>query len=213
MLPRRKSPWTTVSGRAVGHGFCKLGRDVVDLRELARLVDVPKLCEAPHLPLVVAPRTRERRKPGTGDIGGVDLDERIDQVVAKPTAGRLALEPGRQLVRRNVAVDVLHDVERHAEDALVVADGDDRGKSNEPRIAQRQLQPRLTYDVVRRGRQRRTRRPAKDEATLVALEQEGEVRAAAFADAPRPHVARAEPVLVEERPHAVEHEQGRLLEA
>ena len=77
------------------HGVREPGADVLDLRDLPRLVDLPELREAPHLPLVVAPGTRERREPGTAHVGGVDLDERVDQVVAEAAARRLALEPGR----------------------------------------------------------------------------------------------------------------------
>ena len=40
--------------------------------------------------------------------------------------------------------------------------------------------------------------------------EEGEVRAAALADPPRAHLARPEPVLVEERTHPVEHEERGL---
>ena len=74
----------------------------LDLRELTRLVDLPELGEAPDLTLVVAPGPRERRQAGRRDVGGVDLDERVDEVVAETTARRLALESRRQLVRRNV---------------------------------------------------------------------------------------------------------------
>ena len=76
----------------------------------------------------------------------------------------LALEPGRQLVGDHVPVEEAHDVERDAEHALVVADGDDRRQPVEPGGADRVLQPRLAHHVVRRGRQRRPRRPAQDEA-------------------------------------------------
>ena len=82
-------------------------------------------------------------------------------------------------------VEEAHHVERDAEHGLVLADGDDLREAVEPGDADRVLQPRLAHHVVRRGRQRRPRRPAQDEALVAALEQEREVRAAAVADARR----------------------------
>ena len=109
-----------------------------------------------------------------------------------------------------MSVQIRHDVERHAENGLVLRDRDDRRQAREPRLPQRQLESRLPHHVVRRRRKRRPRRAPQHEETVVALEQEGEVRAAALADPPRPQLARAEAVLVEECANAVEHEQRRL---
>ena len=126
MFPSRKSPWTTVGGSGSGTLSASHAETSLDARDLARLVDLPELREAPHLALVVAPRSRERGEAGRRDVGRVDLDERVDEVVAERPLGGLALEPGRQLVRRDEAVEVRHHVERDAEQALVLADRDDR---------------------------------------------------------------------------------------
>ncbi len=183
------------------------------MRELTRLVDLPELVEASDLTLVVTPGPRERREAGCRHVGGVDLDERVDEVVAEKASRRLAFEPRRQLVRRYVAVEVVHDVERDAEDALVLADRDDRRQAREAGLTQRELEPSLPNHIVRGRWQRWTRRTPKDEAALVALEQKREVRAAPFSDAARAQCARPKIVLVEERTHAVEHEQRWLHQA
>ncbi len=141
----------------------------------------------------------------------MDLDERVDEV-GRQTAPRLlgSRDPAGARRSGRSPSRYVHDVERDAEDTLVLADRHDRRQARESGLAESELEPRLTHDVVRGRRQRRTGRAPEREAARVPLEQEREVRPAAFADPLRAHVTRAEPVLVEERPHPVEHEQGRL---
>ena len=177
------------------------------MRDLTRLVDLPELREAPHLALVVAPRSPERGQAGRRDVGRVNLDERVDEVLAERPLGGLALEPGRRVVRRDEAVEVRHHVERDAEQALVLTDGDDRRQPAEARFAQSELQPRLSHDVVGRRWQRRARRAPQHERACLALEQKREVGAAALTDPSCPHLPRTESVLVEKPPHPVEHEE------
>ena len=105
-------------------------------------------------------------------------------------------------------VEEVHDVERDADHALVLADGADR-RQPDPVRRERELQARLADHVVCRGRQRRPRRPAEDEAAVVALEQEREVGAAALADPGRADGARAEAMLVEERLDVLEDQERR----
>jgi len=71
------------------------------------------------------------RESGCRDVGRVDLDERVDEVISEATPRLLAFEPRRQIVRRHVTLQVLHDVERDAEEALVVPDRDDRRQARE----------------------------------------------------------------------------------
>src|ERR687897_1864850 len=92
------------------------------VRDLARLVDLPELCEATDLPLVVTPRSGEGRERRSRDVRGVDLDERVHQVVAERSPSTLCLESSGRLFRRNDSVEEVHDVEGHAEQARVVAD-------------------------------------------------------------------------------------------
>ena len=151
-------------------------------RELPRLVDLPELREALHLPLEVAARPSERGELGSGDVGRVDLGERVDEVEPEPAA-RSGVSRARAAARSVTTwpVEEAHHVEVHAEDALVVADGDDLRQADALRH-ECELQPRLAHHVVRRRRQRRARRAAEHEPLGAALEQEGEVRAAADAD-------------------------------
>jgi hypothetical protein len=112
-----------------------------------------------------------------------------------------------------VAVEVVHDVERDAEQALVLAHGHDRREPHEAALAQGELQSRLADHIVRGRRKRGARRAPEHEPTRLALQQEREVRAAPLADAVSPELTHAEPVLVEERLHPIEHEERRLREA
>ena len=112
-----------------------------------------------------------------------------------------------------MTLEIGHDVERDAEDALVLRDRDDRRKAGEPGLSQRELEPRLAHHIVRRRRQRWARRASQHEPVGSALEQEREVRAAPFTDPPRANVSLAEVAFVEKRADAVEHEQWRLRQA
>ena len=81
--------------RRLGQVVPEPGADLLDLRDLPCLVDVPQLGEPPHLALVVAPRPGERSEARRRDVGGVDLDEHVDEVVAETTARTLMLESRR----------------------------------------------------------------------------------------------------------------------
>ena len=143
----------------------------------------------------------------------MDLDQRLHEILDKPPARRLAFEPGHEVVGHNVALEIRHDVEGDAEDALVLGDGDDRRKARESSLAQRELKPRFPHDVVGRGREWWTRGTSEHEPVGAALEEEREVRASPFTDPSRLDVAVAEVVLVEKRADAIEHEQRRLRQA
>ena len=180
-----------MGGRGSGTCAGERVRHLVDVGELSRLVDLPEVGEAADLAIEVAARSLECGERGCRDVGGVDLDEGVDEVEPErvPRAGRL--EPGWELLGDHVPVEVAHDVERDADHAVVVADGDDLGEPREPGGADRLLQPRLAHHVVGGRRQRRPRRPAEDEALAAALDQEGEVRPAAVTDPRRGHRPRA----------------------
>ena len=182
-------------------------------RQLAGRVHRPELHEPPHLTLGVASRTHERREAGLGHVRPVDLDERVDQVEPKPAPGLgIGGEVRRKLVADHVALEVLHHVERRACDLEVVAHGDD-WRDADALLRERELKPGLAHHVVRRRRKRRPRRPAEDEAAVVALEEEGEVRAARDADSPRAKRAGAQAVFVEERLQPVEDDERWKREA
>ena len=212
-VPEPEVPVDDGRRERIGHVVGEPRRDLVDAWDLTRLVDVPELREAPYLPLVVASRTRERGEARRRDVGRVDLDERLDEIVAERSTRSLGLETRRQLVGRNEPVQVRHDVEGDAEQALVLADRGDRRQPREAGLTQCELQPRLADDVVRGRRQRRSWRTAQDERARLAFEEKREVRATALPDAPRPHIPRAEPVLVEKPADPVEHDERWLRRA
>ncbi len=161
-------------------------RDVDHLGQVARLVHLPELREPAYLARVVVPRSLERGQPGRGHVGRMDLDECVDEVVRQsaPRSG-IAVQWRRQLCRDHVSVDVVHDVERNAEQGIVLAHGA-AVRDADPERCERELQPRLAHDVVRRRRQRWPWRSSQHVSRPVfPLEQEGEVRATALADAAR----------------------------
>ena len=100
--------------------------------------------------------------------------------------------PAAARLRDHVPVEVAHDVERHAEHGLVLADGDDLGEPRRTRrrgarAAGRASRTMSCADGGSGGRGgRRSTKPL-----AAALEQEGEVRAAAVADPRRGRPARS----------------------
>ena len=150
--------------RGLGDPCREPGGDLFDVRQVPRLVDLPELRESPHLSLEVAARPRKGRELGQRDVGSVDLGERVDEVEAESVSRAELLEAGRKRLRDDVPVEVAHDVERHAEHGLVVADGDDLGQALEPGGADRILQAGLPDHVVGRGRERRAWGTAQHEA-------------------------------------------------
>ena len=125
---------------------------------------------------------------------------------ARATLVLVRLEQRRQDVGDDVAVEVLHHVERLAEGVLLAERDDPRYAHAEP--GERELQAGLAEHVVRRGRQRRPRRAPEHEPRPVPLDEEGDVRAAGPDPAHRGRAA-AEAVLVEEALDVLEHEQRR----
>ena len=67
-------------GKRLGDVCAQLAADLVDCRKLARLVELPELREAAHLALEVAAGPGEGDEAGSAHVGGVDLDERVDEV-------------------------------------------------------------------------------------------------------------------------------------
>jgi hypothetical protein len=196
-------------GKRFGDVRGQPGSDLLDVRQLTRLVDLPELSESPHLALQIAAGPREGCELVTRHVGGVNLDQRVDEIETEPPPRLGTLEPRRKLARDHVPVEKPHHVERHAEHVHVFADGDDLRQSPEARRADRGLQTCLADHVVRGRWQRRTRRPAQHEPVAAALDEEGEVRAAAVADPRRGDAARPESVRIEERFDPLCDDQGR----
>ena len=57
--------------------------DGLDVRNLTRLVDLPELREATYLALVVGARPGEHSEHGRRHVRGVDLDQRVDELLAE----------------------------------------------------------------------------------------------------------------------------------
>jgi len=65
-------------------------------------------------------------------VGGVDLDQRVDELLARAAALVGGVEDLGQLRGHHVAVELLHDVEGRADDRLVLAHGEDARHADEP---------------------------------------------------------------------------------
>ena len=183
--------------------------DGLDRRDVTRAVVLPQPEEAPQLALEVAGRLAEALEAGGPPVDGVDLDEAVDELLAHAPAVLLAVERRRDVLRDDVPVDALHDVERRADDRLVVAHREDLGHA---RLARERAQDaRLAQDVVGAGRQRRARRAAQHERGAAAV-----ARCSVTFECPSPTgrdlgLAGAEAVLVEELEQRIEDEQRRAL--
>ena len=174
--------------------------------QLARAVVLPQPGEAPQLALEVARRAAVALEAARAPVGGVDLDERVDQLARRSAA----LQALRQLGGDHVAVDALHHVERRAGDGLVVARRQ-HARDAHVRALERAQQQRLAQHVVRGRRQRRPRRAAQDPFTAVAPDHVGDV-GVPVADRLGLDLAAAEPVRVEEGLERTAHEQRRAVE-
>ncbi len=148
-------------GDGLGHVRLEPFADRLDGRDVARAVVLPQAEEAPQLALEVAGRLAEALEAGVAPVDGVDLDERVDELLADAPAVVGAVERGRHRARDDVALDALHDVEGRADHRLVVADGEHGGHARAP--GERRQHARLAQDVVGAGRQRAARRAAQDD--------------------------------------------------
>ena len=170
-------------GADVGHVRLEPFADRLDRRDLARAVVLPQAEEAAQLALEVAGRLAEALEARVAPVDGVDLDQRVDELLADAPAVLEAVERGRHRARDDVALDALHDVERRADDGLVVAHGEHGGHARA--AGERRQHARLAQDVVRAGRQRAARRAAQHDVGAVAAQRVGHV-GVALADRRRP---------------------------
>ncbi len=69
--------------------------DALDGRDLARLVELPQPGEPAQLALEVAGRLAEALEARRAPVDGVDLDERVDQLLADRRALLGGVERGR----------------------------------------------------------------------------------------------------------------------
>src|SRR4051794_28924126 len=76
----------------IGQVVAQPGADGLDLGDVARLVVLPQPGEAPQLALEVAGRLAEALQPAGLPVDRVDLDERVDELLADPPAPVGAVE-------------------------------------------------------------------------------------------------------------------------
>ena len=179
---------------------------VLDSRDVARAMALPEAAEAPQLAFEVAAGVaREPLQPARAPVDRVDLDERVDELLAAAAPLRRRVECRWHGAREDLAVHALHEVERRADDRRVVAHRQHPRHARRRRL-ERAQQARLAQDVVGARRERPARRPAQHDLPAFAPHEIGDVRVP-LADRLRTHRSGPEPVRVEERLERVEHEQ------
>ena len=134
--------------------------DAVEHRQLARAVVLPQPAEAAQLAVEVAGRLAVALEPAGAPVDGVDLHQRVDQLLADPRARRSSSSAGGTSAVMHVALHPLHHVERRADHGLVVARGEHARRAHVGVLHGGQ-QARLAQHVVGRRRQRRARRAAQ----------------------------------------------------
>ena len=169
---------------------------------------LPQAEEAPQLALEVAGRLAEALQARVAPVDGVDLDQRVDELLADapPVVG--AVERGGHRAGDDVALDALHEIEGRADHRLVVADGEHGGHARASGKGGEDA--RLAQDVVGAGRQRAARRAAQDDVGCVAAQGVGHV-GVALADRFHLDLAGAELVRVQEGHQRLEDEQRLAL--
>jgi predicted ATPase/DNA-binding SARP family transcriptional activator len=164
-------------GRAVGHRRAQRLADLEAGRQLARGVDLPEPRPPAQLALEVAGRLAQGLEAARAPVDGVQLGQRVHELEAEAAALGRRVEVRRQRLADDRPDDLLHDVERRADHAVVLAHREDPWNAHAaPRQAG--LDARLADHVVRGGRQRGRGRAAHDDAGPVALDEVGQVRGA-----------------------------------
>ena len=182
----------------------------VELRDLARAVDLPQAVEAPQLALEVAGRLAESLQPQRASSRrACSSTRRVDQLVGDvPAAARACRATAGIVLGDHGAADTLHDVERRADHLGVVADGQHPRGADRRRLKRRQ-QARLAQDVVGARGQRALaggrRRTTSVDSAKVTLEWPSPTGTALrSAGASRPPAR-------EELPQRLEHQQRLAL--
>lgn len=195
-------------------GSCLAERRVqlVDAGKFAVAGGVQLLAPAAQLPVQEPLGASEVPEADGLRVDGVQLHEGVDQTQHR-LAGALGAQRG-ELLRRAVrgALDVLHDVERRADDRVVLAE-QHRFRDRDGRRVQPADHAVLALHVVRGGQHMTQRRPPDDpSAGAVRLRDEvGQVRTAAL-DEPglERSVHQPRPLAVEMSAQAVEVETWRV---
>ena len=97
------------------------GADALHGGYLAGLVQLPQAEEPPHLAFEIAGRLAEVLEARRPPVHGVDLHERVDQLLADPAALRRRVQRGGDARDDHLALDALHHVERRADHRGVLA--------------------------------------------------------------------------------------------
>ena len=116
--------------------------DALDRVDLARLVDLPEAEKAAYLAFEIAARLAEVLEPHRAPIDGVDLCQRVDQLLRDARALRRRVERVGHGAHHDLALDVAHHVERGA-DRLFVGAHREHLRDPRGRVVEGAQQPRL----------------------------------------------------------------------
>ena len=141
--------------RATGQVIGQPAPDALYRWQLARAVVLPQAPEAAQLALEVARGLAEALQAGRAPVHGMDLCERVDELLAHAPALSLRVQRRGHLRGDDVALEQRHDVEGRADDLGVLAHREHLGHARA--AGERPQHARLAKHVVRAGGQRATR--------------------------------------------------------
>ena len=209
-LPMRKSPWTSAGAPLSGRCACSQAVTSSSSRQVARPPALPQPREAPDLALEIPLGPAEVAEAAALEVDAVQRRERGDHPLRHRGAVRGVAQAGRSRRGHRHAVEELHDVERHAEQRLVLAGGE-HARDRHAGALQPAQHARLAQHVVGRRRQRRARRATEHDARALAAHAVGDVRVA-LADLGRVDRPAADPLLVQEPLDRVAVQQRREID-
>ena len=212
VLPRRKSPWTTVAAAATRAGCAAASRPTRSTAvDLARAVVVPQAEEPAELALEVAGRLAEALEPGGLPVDRVELDERVDELLADPPAlGRACRAAAGTSVGDDVA---LRRAPSRRTGAPMTASSSQTASTSGTRAWSRPARAARAPRAARRGRWAAAAGAAGGAARPpVAAAHDGRSRSSAPRRPARPRAAPAPSAVgVEEGHERLEHEQRHAL--
>ncbi len=131
--------------------------DLLHCGQLSRAVVLPQPVEPPQLALQIAGRLAEPIEADLSPVDLVQLDQRVEQLVSDPLSVLGRVERLRNARRDDVALHLLHHVERCSDDLDVVTHRED-SRCADGGWLERTQQPGLPQDIVGAWRQRPARR-------------------------------------------------------
>ena len=176
-LSSLRSPCRSAGAGESRHAVREPRAHRVELGQRAAPRRLPLLAHAPELTREVPVRAPVALQAHRGDVDGSQGHQQIDQRLAHPPAVRMALQGGGKRRADAVTVDPLHQVERRAEHAGVLAQRERPGHRHaRSAVRERRQHPVLAHHVEGAPRQLAARRPAEHDLPVGAGDEVRQAR-------------------------------------